>query len=53
MTDKKKVLIAYGTWFGSTAEISVEMSKILIKEGVETEMINLCDTDPKDWPEIS
>lgn len=53
MTDKKKVLIAYGTWFGSTGEIATEMSSVLNKEGVETVVVNLCDTDSKDWPEVS
>ena len=52
MTLKKKVLIAYGTWFGSTTEISLEMSKVLKKEGLVTKVVNLCEIDSKEWPEI-
>ena len=45
-----KVLIAYGSRFGSTEEISSEMSKVLTDKGIETSMIDLREVKSKDWP---
>ncbi|MFX1534066.1 MAG: flavodoxin domain-containing protein [Promethearchaeota archaeon] len=48
----KKVLIAYGTRYGSTEEISQEIAKMLEKEGIESQVVNLGKTKPKNWPSI-
>jgi menaquinone-dependent protoporphyrinogen oxidase len=37
----KKVLIAYGTRFGSTEEISLKFAEIMGKEGLDTTVINV------------
>ncbi|MHA2246876.1 MAG: flavodoxin domain-containing protein [Candidatus Hodarchaeales archaeon] len=50
VNDPPKVLIAYGSRFGSTEEISSEMSKILTDKGIETSLINLREVKSKDWP---
>jgi menaquinone-dependent protoporphyrinogen oxidase len=38
---EKKVLIAYGTWYGSTG-----------KEDISSEIVNLCSTKEDDWPAV-
>ncbi|MFW9997232.1 MAG: flavodoxin domain-containing protein [Candidatus Odinarchaeota archaeon] len=47
-----KVLIAYGSRFGSTEEISSEISRILEEKGIETSIINLRNVKSKDWPSL-
>jgi len=47
-----KVLIAYGTRYGSTDEISQEVSKILGEKGLEVELFNLGINKPKNWPKL-
>jgi menaquinone-dependent protoporphyrinogen oxidase len=49
VNEPPKVLIAYGSRFGSTEEISSEISKILKEKGIETSMINLREVKSKDW----
>jgi menaquinone-dependent protoporphyrinogen oxidase len=46
----KKVLIAYGTRFGCTEEISEEIAKVLEKEGIEFQLLNLRKTKARKWP---
>jgi len=49
---EKKVLIAYGTRYGSTEEISKEIAKLLKLNGLETELLNLKEVKSKNWPII-
>lgn len=48
----KKVLIIYGTRWGSTEEISQELAKILNENGIETELLNLETTKKRDYPSL-
>lgn len=48
----KKVLIAYGTRYGSTGEISQEMGKTLEKEGLKVQLVDLKKTKSKEWPSL-
>jgi len=48
----KKVLIAYGTRFGSTEEISQEIGKTLKKEGLQVQLVDLKKTKSKEWPSL-
>jgi menaquinone-dependent protoporphyrinogen oxidase len=48
----KKVLIAYGTRYGSTEEISQEIEKILKKEGLKVQLVDLKKTKSKEWPSL-
>lgn len=48
----KKVLIAYGTRYGSTEEISKEIGAILKKEGLEVQLVDLKKTKAKEWPSL-
>ncbi len=48
----KKVLIVYGTRFGSTEEVSQEIAKILEKEGIEPHLVNACKTREREWPSL-
>ncbi len=48
----KKVLIAYGSRFGCTEEVSKEIAKVLKEEGVDSHLLNLRKTKSKDWPSI-
>lgn len=48
----KKVLIAYGSRFGCTEEVSKEIAKILKEEGIDSHLLNLRKTKPKKWPSI-
>ncbi len=47
-----KVLIAYGTRYGSTEEISLDIAKILEEKGVSSDIINLKTVKQKQWPQI-
>ena len=44
----KKVLIAYGSRYGSTEEIVRAMVQILEKEGLETQLLDLRHTKQKE-----
>ncbi len=48
----KRVLILYGTRFGSTEEVSQEIAKILEKKGISSQVVNLRETKPKEWPSL-
>lgn len=48
----KKVLIAYGTRYGSTEEISQEIAKTLGEKGLEPELFNLGKSKSKNWPQL-
>ncbi len=48
----KKVLIAYGTRYGSTEEISQEIAKILEQKGIESHLVNLGEIKSKKWPSL-
>lgn len=52
VNDPHKVLIAYGSRFGSTEEISNEMSNLLTEKGIETTLINLREVKSKNWPSL-
>jgi menaquinone-dependent protoporphyrinogen oxidase len=52
VNEHPKVLIAYGSRFGSTEEISSEISKMLNEKGIETSMINLREVKSKNWPSL-
>ena len=47
-----KVLIAYGTRYGSTEEISKEIAKVLEEKGFKVEIFNLGINKPKNWPNL-
>ncbi|MCD6467133.1 MAG: hypothetical protein J7L10_04325 [Methanomicrobia archaeon] len=44
-----KVLIAYGTRFGRTEEISQEIVRILEKERIDSQLLDLQKTKLKEW----
>lgn len=48
----KSVLIAYGSRYGSTEEISHEIAEVLESEGLTTRIVDLKKTKKKDWPSI-
>ncbi|MGQ9723698.1 MAG: flavodoxin domain-containing protein [Candidatus Jordarchaeum sp.] len=48
----KKVLIAYGSRYGSTEEISQEIAKVLEKQGMQVQVVDLKKTKSKDWPSL-
>lgn len=48
-----KVLIAYGTRFGSTEEISQEIKKTIEEQGLDCELLNLKEIKSKKWPSPS
>ncbi|KYK36866.1 MAG: hypothetical protein AYK19_00815 [Theionarchaea archaeon DG-70-1] len=48
----KNVLIAYGSRFGCTEEVSQEIAKMLEKEGIDSRLLNLRKTKAKEWPSI-
>ncbi len=50
--NEKKVLIVYGTRFGSTEEVSQEIAKILNENGLKTDIIDLKKVKSKKWPPI-
>jgi menaquinone-dependent protoporphyrinogen oxidase len=49
----KKILIAYGSRYGSTDEIARAMAEILENAGLETQLLDLRRTNQKDWPPLS
>ncbi|MHA1378882.1 MAG: flavodoxin domain-containing protein [Candidatus Helarchaeota archaeon] len=49
---KKRVLIAYGTRYGSTEELSKEIANILKEKNIESEVLNLKKIKSKNWPSI-
>ncbi len=49
----KKVLIVYGTRYGSTEEISQYIADILEKDGFNTTLLNLKGLDPKKNPTLT
>jgi len=49
----KKVLIAYGSRYGSTAEIARAMADALEKEGVDAQLLDLEQTKEKQWPSLA
>ena len=48
----KNVLIAYGSRYGSTEEISKEIAKVLENKGIEIQLIDLKKTKSKEWPSL-
>jgi len=48
----EKVLIAYGTRYGATEEISQEIAKTLKEKGLEPELFNLGLGKSKNWPQL-
>ncbi len=48
----KKVLIAYGTRYGSTEEISQKIAEILENKGLEVQLVDLKKTKSKEWPSL-
>jgi len=49
----KKILIAYGSRYGSTEEIAYSMAEILANAGLETQLIDVRRTKQKDWPPLA
>ncbi|MGZ4853036.1 MAG: flavodoxin domain-containing protein [Halobacteriota archaeon] len=49
----KKILIAYGSRYGSTEEIAHSMARILANAGLETQLLDLRRTKQKDWPPLA
>ena len=47
-----KVLIAFGSRYGSTKEIAEKISKHLQEQGIETQMLNVREVKQKVWPSI-
>ncbi|MBL7118503.1 hypothetical protein ISS96_00625 [Candidatus Bathyarchaeota archaeon] len=45
----KKILIAYGTRYGSTEEISQRIAEVLESKGLTTQLIDLKTTQERDW----
>jgi menaquinone-dependent protoporphyrinogen oxidase len=48
----KQILIAYGSRYGSTAEIARAMAETFKKEGLEPEMLDLEQIKQKQWPSL-
>jgi menaquinone-dependent protoporphyrinogen oxidase len=46
----KRVLIAYGSRFGSTEEIARKIGEVLAREGIEPEYVDLRKTGEGKWP---
>lgn len=44
------VLIAYGTRFGCTEEVSQKIATMLKEKGIDTTLVNLVKTKKKEWP---
>ena len=49
----KKVLIAYGTRYGTTEETAKDLAKILKELGIEAELVDLKLAKEKEWPSLS
>jgi menaquinone-dependent protoporphyrinogen oxidase len=52
MSDNK-VLVAYGTRYGATEEISQKIANTLEHRGISPDLLNLGETKSKNWPSIS
>jgi len=48
----KKVLIAYATRYGTTAETAKDIGNFLQEWGIETTLVDLKHTKEKNWPQI-
>jgi menaquinone-dependent protoporphyrinogen IX oxidase len=48
----KKILIVFGTRYGSTAEIAKELAKLMENQGITTQTVNLKEVKRKSWPLI-
>jgi menaquinone-dependent protoporphyrinogen oxidase len=48
----EKVLIAFGSRYGCTAEVALELAKALREEGISPQMLDLGQTKPKEWPSL-
>ena len=48
----KKVLLLYGTRYGTTKEISDEIEKVIQDNGMKTDSFNLKDINPKNIPSL-
>jgi len=46
------VLIAYGTRYGSTEEISNKIAEILERKGFATQLLDLKNTEEREWPPL-
>ena len=49
-TMPKNALIAYGSRYGSTEEISQKITEILEEKGITTRLVDLKKTKKQDWP---
>ena len=49
----KQILIAYGSRYGSTAEIARAMAETFKKEGLEPQVLDLEQTKQKQWPSLT
>ncbi len=45
-----KVLVVYGSRWGSTEEISKELAKLMNENGIETELLNVEEIKSRDYP---
>jgi menaquinone-dependent protoporphyrinogen oxidase len=50
---QKKVLIAYGSRYGGTAEIARAMAEVLEKIGTDPQLLDLKKTREKQWPSLA
>ena len=50
--EDKRILIAYGTHYGATEEISKEIAKKQKEKGFQTQIFNLGVGKAKDWPSL-
>ncbi|MGZ4949064.1 MAG: flavodoxin domain-containing protein [Halobacteriota archaeon] len=49
----KKVLVAYGSRYGSTEEIARVIAETIEKEGLKTQLLDLKLTKQKEWPPLA
>jgi len=49
---KKRILIVYGSRYGSTGEISQRIAEILESKELTTDLVNLKNTKEEDWPKL-
>ena len=52
MIKLNKILIAYGSRFGNSEEVALEMAKSLEGEGKTVDVVNLRTTKKKSWPTV-
>ncbi|MHA1971892.1 MAG: flavodoxin domain-containing protein [Candidatus Hodarchaeales archaeon] len=50
---EKRILIVYGSRFGSTEEIAKKISEIIEEKGIRTKIVNLRKTTEKEWPDLN